>query len=312
MSLPQLLPLPPKLRETKIIQIKIPQLNNLNKNPRIVLNPTPDTISFEISIHDGYTFKSMITILQKFRERLVFLFYPGSIRCFINNESKTLLIAVGLIPHKLTRYELFGTKKFPIIVELKIQDILTQISEVKKKGSIKMFKKPGNSKLYLQFSDDGAATTSSDNLAYIPIKMLQHEETDHILPTYSRPITNPNCSILSRILCRAYTSISKQGCDSALFTMYRGGFIIDARTTDGCGKFYKFGEVEQQSTDTQNKLVQIMVNKNIFKILSKLDTLSSNGTIQFYSDMNKPIMMVTTLGDYGTLRIYIKPPSMTN
>jgi len=277
------------------LNVSIPDVN--------LVNPDDDQTHFSVYIHDGYTFKSLMAILANTQDDIVFNLYENRMECFVTNEENTLTLAFAIKIHVLTEYSVSTNKEYPIRLSFKGSEFNSKIKQVRKKGSIKLFKQKGQLRLFFQIMIDGASTSDDSNLAYIPIRILSYDNKKYAFPKYKAPISKPNCSVLSRSLSTAYNALTKDNYQQIVFKMYPKGFTIDARTSNNTGNFFKYGDIPLKG----GNYIGCSIGPEILKNLSKVETLSANGTTQIYAEANKPIMQITSVGDYGVLRIYIKP-----
>lgn len=92
------------------------------------------------------------------------------------------------------------------------------------------------------------------------------------------------------------------------------GTVGDVNTPNGEEIVYDAGEnAESCDADTATPIENgdecIRVEASIIKALSKLNNVCPNGTVRIYIEENMPIKIITNVGTYGTLTIYLSDSS---
>lgn len=277
--------------------------------------------SFSIEFPDGFTFKHIIEYLRITNSHGTFIFKKDSIM-YMQGDANSSILNEIIINTSSLKYE-FESANESIDVGINIQDIRTLTKNINKRDGMILIKPPNEDYLDVIHID----SKNQVNQSCGKVRLQYREQAEYELPVYSNDENNPNFSIPASEFCRKCNNISSVKCDTILINCYPKGARFDAFIHGGVVEKYEpfgscdiksgFIDTARLSGDSGDKFVRLVVKTNdpvpivkvrtvTVKALSKLNNLSTNGTIRFYMEPNNPIKIISPISSYGILRIYIK------
>lgn len=288
--------------------------------------------SFQAIIGDGYSFRNMIEFLKVTSARGNFVISHDKIAYEQSDISTNTYIInqVVINTSELTKYEFDSKEQF--FIGVNIEDIRTVSKTIGKKDSIKLYKVFSDPFLYIQIISNNSRGTDRENMNVI--RPQSNDVYQFKCVQYSNDERNPNCKIMASEFAKVCTSMSSLKCDYVTIYGLPCGIVFQGGTPGRTSeRIEKFGVVDgfiPSSCDSisidqleipscpRPKLnikydksnvqpVKIKVKISIIKSLSKLNNLSTNGTIKLFIEQDKPLKILCPIGNYGILRTYILP-----
>jgi len=278
-----------------------------------------DEDSFSAELSEGYTFKSLIEFLRFPNPRGNFKFSKNMIKYNKMDSRKKMLNIVEINCDSIDQYE-FNSDHEEIVIGINMVDLRTITKPVKKKEGIKIIKHPGDSKLYIHIISRNSSSSKTNNFG--SISSHDEEDTDYTVEEYSRNEKMPNFTVSAADFVSVCTRMSSIKCNDIYIRSQHKGAILETSTEGGTvNKTETLGEPYQRQTsspsgspptfENKSRLVvkspetSIRVKTATIKTLSKLGSLSTGGMLKIFMEPNKPMKIITPIGNYGFLRTYI-------
>lgn len=302
------------------------------EDEKLVDNNQPQTIltdigsSFIAEFSDGYSFRNMIEYLRVTNAQGNFRFDEDGIKYEQSDATQTILNQIEIFKYELTKYE-FYSRTDQVIVGVNISDVRSITKTIGKKDAVRLYKKSNDPMLYIQIIHNSRGADRT-NVSVVRPRQVDLDQYD--LPEYQRDEKHPNFTLPASDFSRACTAISSVKCDMVLIHGFSGGAQFDAMMEGGIVRRFErlgncddcvltqgrpdqsgsSGNNERQSRRLKliikNERPTIKVRTSTIKALSKLNNLSSNGTVKFYMEQVNPLKLVCRIGTYGTLRVFIR------
>ena len=286
---------------------------------------TDPEASFVAEFSDGYSFRNMFEYLRVTNSHGTFIFKKDEICYMQGDDNNTILNQIEILVHELPDYK-FKSSTPEIVIGINIQDIRSITKTIGKKDSVILYKQPNSNDIQIQIVNSSRGTGRQN---YSKVRLQRREIPDYSLPDFQNDEKHPNFTIPSADFSRTCTSISSVKCDKIIIHGYPRGTQFDAVMHGGVVQRYeRMGSCEMISGIVRDACIldengnpgkrvkmvvksdgpvpSVVVRTSTIKALSKLNNLSANGTIKFYMEPDNPIKIMSKIGTYGTLRVYIK------
>lgn len=264
---------------------------------------TEDRDHFYIIFNEGFIFKSLIEFFKQTTQKGNFSFTSRYIRYEKMDLGKKIFnvleIDCLLIDYKpnLSNDEL--------IIGINFKDVVALIGKVKRKESIKLFKKPNDPKLYISVISLGDKPENNKNCGTIqPYDeqdlswSVQEDESD---TANEHSFIIPLADFVSS--CNRITSVK---CVNVKMRSTLKGALFETTVSGTVDKWEKLGDVsEEEVSEASPSCITIEINANIVKALAKLGNLCQNGSVKIVMQKDRPLKIITRVGTYGTLKTYI-------
>ncbi len=304
-----------------------------------------ENASFLATFGDAYSFRNLIEYLNVTNKEGTFVFSEHSIKYIqgvemVDDEVKNpVLNEVDIDTSFLIEYQYESVyPEFPVRVLIDTMRCITR--DIQKKNILCIYKVPGDDTIYLKIDGSESASDSQTNIGHLkPIRVSETKEFS--VDDYTRPETDPNCTIMASAFTRACTSFPHIGCDEVEIRGYMDGVTITAKIPNStAGKAFRFGTVtdaelsEAVNNDNyipaQNGLIikivdeitplnnegindvktpTVKVPTGVMRSLSKVNNLASNSSIKIFMEKNLPLKIIGCIGNFGMIRVYVRSPT---
>jgi hypothetical protein len=313
-------------------EIKSPSNNKDDEeNSKASSRDVDPNSSFYSTFIDGSSLRYLIEYLRLISLEGVFIFHKNLITYQKGDDDGNIFNDIKIKTYELTDYE-FSSSNPEISANINLAEFRNKTRTVGKKEQLDIYKRPNEpTNFYIQVRSQGKGANDAATLYCMP--MRSENITIYELPTYTRNKHNPNITIYQTDFTKLCKALVANKCNYADFIGYDKGILIKGYTSDGkIALVQEYGKLRTTTTKTSTTKSIITVSDTIkpqvaapklnirdaeeierFKIpnttikaLSKLTGFSPNGTIKFYIEKDKPMKLVTSIGNYGKLRILIR------
>ncbi len=288
--------------------------------------------SLIVVFYDGYTFRNLIEYIRTINTEGYFEFGKEYIHYMQHNSTNTILNQIEIDTTELIEYE-FHSKINKFIIGFKIETIRNITRSIGKKDSLRIYKVPRDNRIYFQIIGQSSKMGNQDNIKYITPLQVNHI-IQYDVPKYERDERNPNCKVKSSIFTKMCTGMITFKCTSMTVKGYDNGLLFFGNAGPGKlnGSVSRFGQIDDNVNKFENlstcnidfdlikppkKCAKLKIHSSnninvinipvqIIKSLSKLNNLSYSGFIKFIIEGDNPLKLITNIGSYGKLRIYIR------
>lgn len=269
------------------------------------INDEPEYL-FYADFSDGYSFRNLVEYLKNTNITGNLAFKKDGIFYEQHNNSTTLLNAIEIRGYDLSAY-IYNSNSEVINVGVNLANFRSITKSVGKKDSIRLYMVIDNPMLYISISSPNTKELNRNNVSVIRPQKL--DVTGYTFPEYDRTETNPNCTAPSfdfNKMCMAMHSIK---CNQVKIYS-EGNNIIFKGMFDGdiVGRIDTFGVNKRNHTSIADieASYYILIETSTIKALGKLNNLSPNGTIKMYLEEDRPFKIISNVGSYGKLTIYLR------
>lgn len=272
---------------------------------------------FCAELSDGYSFRNLIEYLKTTNTRGNFVFKPDMIEYSQSDASNKVLNVVEIRACDLSYYRYYSTKT-ECVVGINMPNFRTITKSIGKKDGARLYMYEGDPLLYIRILSQNTKMLNKNNVNMIRPQTIELQK--YIIGQYARPDTLPNCTVPSIDFSKMCTAMNALRCSSVMVNGFHKGLVFQAML-DGelTGRVDRFGDCNSDHTtpDLQSLIAQegsdkelrIEVKLSTIKALSKLNNLSTNGTIKMYMEAELPLKIVSNIGTYGRLIIYLDDTS---
>jgi len=251
------------------------------------------TTIFKAKTQEGHTIKTLAELLQHCVKTACFVVDEDSIRLRMVDSHRRILIDVALLSANFQIYK-YTSKDTKIYMGINLNHFHKMLKSIKKKDSIILFidaENPTDLGIQVLPKENNRVTTS-----YIKIQNIQHLDIE--LPEgYTRPIIVPANEYQK--MCKEMNNISTTIKVTA--EEYKIKFLCDA------GSVYKrevtFGDMDSEEQDDTHHYNEIFDTEQLSRII-KIAGLGAS--LQIYPKSDLPLLLRSTVGQLGSLSIYIK------
>jgi hypothetical protein len=296
-----------------------------------------ETARFLAVVSDAFPLRKLFEFLKGFHGK-------GNLRCSKDRILFEEVSTIGGSPNSVfnqleietcefTEYD-FAARDPEILVGIHLGDIYGIMRTIRKRDGVKIFKRPGDNSLYIQIiKHDVPISHQGGNVSVIRPQAVDRCRLNR--PTYQNSERNPNFTITSTTFTKICTDISSvRGVEKITIHSYRRWVLLKAMRSGGiAGRAERMGNfddqirpvspTEYQPTDLisnpqggrprlvlrnspQTEEFFLTVRRDTIKALSKLNHLSPSSSIKVYLEKGLPFKLVTKVGSYGVLRVYIR------
>lgn len=288
-----------------------------------------------VEFHDGYSFKYLLDFLKETGDPRLggnFVFSQEGITFQQANADGTILNIFKVYADELCEYE-YVSSRDEYLVGCSYNDICPYTKNIGKKDKLRMYKKPGQRHIYLHPMKQNSESSDEANVTTILPKHIPYTiYTVEDIGEFGKPIKVVTTSGFKSMCDSMYASKSKyikaQSTNNSVLFM--------ASVNQGItNSFHRFGGMESNSSKYADihsmftgyiqptniirsdkpaptieivpqgfKYEHIMTSSTI-RSLSKLNSLSNQGTIKIYMNENA-IKLQSHIGTYGILQTFIR------
>lgn len=279
--------------------------------------PNDDIKNIFISLvfEDGYTLRKVIEMIHTLGlPSIKFIMADGGMLMVSYNTDKSILITIDIDITRLTMYKYKGINNGnhnlkTIIYTYDVSKLNDIFKKIKKNKGIKFYKNYGDNNLSYQYFDD---MTSYMNNTGCTIQHIADSTIDNII--YAEYNIIPNCVITTNkfksTLDKTINKDIKTTHITSIYIYDKGLMLLQPVSNTDCYNS-PFGELDNSvssmtsSTLKSNSVEHYGLSNGIIKSLKCLETVNPHGVIRFYSGKDKPLKIVSSIGDYGTVNIYL-------
>lgn len=280
---------------------------------------TECNVEVNISITDGKSFKSLIDSVKQIGKTGTFIFKPDSLEYSCYNKEMGILLEFSIIKNMLNQIASSGysyeSNLDEYAVELTIDHIKNALSQVSPKDGVRLYKPKNEDKIYIERYTKIADENRSFSVLGIP-KMKEIEITR--APDYQLREDNPSINtdldsfelkISPMIKCK-YSSIYLTATKNKIMmtgSSVEGALLSAVSITDSVSKISINGlsylGISTIPPDICEK--ETYITLPILKFFKKMKAYNSDNKIKFYMESDKPIKVLSTIKNYGFVRVYI-------
>ena len=171
------------------------------------------------------------------------------------------------------------------VEQFNIKEIGDNFKSITKTGAIRISKKKGSKQANIEFKN---LTTDTTWLECIKLQSIEYD-----LSSFDSLSETPNIKIEINQFCSVMKSMTRGKPEYIAFKVYDKGLAIESRNSNGdLIKKSFWGNIEGDFFETK-------ANDNVNKALCKINNMSINGIIKFFSDKDKHLKMSHKIGDFG-------------
>lgn len=285
---------------------------------------------------DGYSFRNVLGFFRQTCTRANFIFTPEGITIKESDATDTILAHAEIYADDLTEYQYNAYDDNGNLIEALACGFMTlemqkSTKMVGKKDAIKLYtKKEENPIIYIQVMHAGSKSDNSLTLRIVPILEVDLHDFKDI--EYKRQSPNTRaastdfakiCADFSSLKC-TYTDvigfsdgIMFQGIESGTVKSVEtfGNVTTDIRPILSSSIKYSISSSSSGSKPRLNismpgEICRIRINSKIIRSMIKFNNLSPTGIIKFFLEDRNPLKIVSSIGCYGRLTLYIKDMGM--
>jgi len=266
---------------------------------------------FLISISDGYSFRNLIEYLKITNSTGNLVFKNNGISYQHSNLDGTILNQFIIRADDLPTYKYYSEGEINVGVNLTNLRLITK--PIGRKDSIKMYMKKDDEKGYLYLHINSSKGIDRENVSFIQPEHV--ENVEYIVEGYQRETCDPNLSIQSHQFTKIFTTINSLKCVTCSIKVYENGIAFEGIKSNGTsGHIERYGNcgnknafiLRNEINDNMNYVDEINIRTNTIKAMTKLGNLSHNDSIKIYMEKELPMKIITNIGSYGKLTIYIR------
>ena len=293
---------------------------------------------FYAEFSDGYSFRNLIEYLKSTNTSGNFTFHKEGISYIQHNNSNSLLNCVELRKCDLPVY-IYRTEQEFVRVGINLANLRSITKSVGKKDSIRLYMVYGNPLLHISISSPNTKELNRNNISVIRPQKI--DSIEYEINEYQRDETSPNCTTPAFDFNKMCSAMNALKCShiivygdesSILFQGMFDGDLVGRTDTFGITKkkdnfgtsnipeISEFGKIisapsynEHETPESvlrnpsqNNSNHNIKIDVSTIKALGKLNNLSPNGTIKMYMEEGLPFKMISNVGSYGKLIIYLR------
>lgn len=271
---------------------------------------------FIAELSDGYSFRNLVEYLKTTNSRGNFIFREDGIHYSQSDSSNKVLNIVDIRACDLSYYRFFSAKP-EIVIGINIPNFRTITKSIGKKDGARIYMYQNDPLLYIRILNQNTKMLNKNNVNIIRPQSV--ERAVYVVGEYKNPETSPNCTVPSIDFSKMCSAMNALRCSSVILQGYPKGVVFQA-VLEGelIGRVDRFGDCNTDemvpnftSTPVSDEFtkLQIGVELSTIKALTKLNNLSTNGTIKIYMEPDLPIKIICNIGTYGRLTIHLDDSS---
>lgn len=281
---------------------------------------------------DGYSFRQSINFIRQCTsDDCTFITRKDGIYCANSNDTKNITVIFNIYKYQLTKYE-HDANTGTILLPVKLSELSAVLSKITKTMGIRIYKTSKNRDLYYQSIKD--SNVLSDNALGILTLNPTSTFKDFKISDYNRSSLDPNCVVSSQDLKGVCNEIKTSGCSKVKLGVFPRG-ICFSTIMEPNARFItrKFGVVDESASENatpslchlpgsvvnnhqmsslaiinmkpRNLVEEYYFYSTFMDTMALLDNINPRGVVKFYAETNKPLKVVSNVGDYGEMTIYI-------
>jgi hypothetical protein len=276
---------------------------------------------FYVEFSNGYTFRQFVEFSKRVSKQLPLAFSQKGITTAICSSTRQMIVNSVFRREDLTRFEVNrafvnipaeGSEWFHI-VNLDTGELFDQIRAVAKKDGVRLMQRadrPESIQIQIFGPKTDGGTSNIRVKKYSPISYTVTEPN-------RRPSTCPNVTVQLARFCSCLSGLIKARYSKVAVRIFASGVtVLGATATGSSTRGATFGTVptgisptgqtigESPETD-DSEFCQISLASPTVNSLVKLINFHSEGVIRIYCSSPSVVRIETSLGCYGSIRIYL-------
>lgn len=263
-----------------------------------------EDLVYSLEITNGYIFRQIFELYVRLVIQTVPIFFKEdgiTIRTGSGSKnSKRIVSNIEIFTEDIIEYNFNKelatvkgddeTSSFTV-EQFNIKEIGDNFKSITKTGAIRIYKKKDAKCANIEFKN---LTTDTSWLECIKLQSI-----DYDLSIFDSLSEIPNIKIEINQFCSVMKSMTRGKPEYIAFKVYEKGLAIESRNSNGSLIKKSFwGEAEGDFFETK-------ANDNVNKALCKINNMSINGIIKFYSNKDKYLKLSHKIGDFGEHNIYL-------
>lgn len=263
-----------------------------------------ENLLYSLEITNGYIFRQIFELYVRLVIQTVPIFFKEdgiTIRTGSGSKNSRRIISdIEIFTEDIIHYyfnkELANIKETEetssfTVEQFNIKEIGDNFKSITKTGAIRIFKKEGSKHANVEFKN---LTTDTSWLECIKFRSIEYD-----LSPFDSLMDRPNIKIEINQFCSVMKSMTRGKPEYISFKIFNNGLVIESRNSGGgLIKKSKWGQIE-------GKFFETRANENVNKALCKVNNMSINGIIKFFSNRDKYLKLSHKIGDFGEHNIYL-------
>jgi len=263
-----------------------------------------DNLIYSLEITNGYIFRQIFELYVRLVIQTVPIFFKEdgiTIRTGSGSKNSRRIISnIEIATDDIIEYyfnedlaNIKGTEETSsfTVEQFNIKEIGDNFKSITKTGAIRIYKKKDSKHANVEFKN---LTTDTSWLECIKFQSIEYD-----LSSFDSLDESPNIKIEINQFCSVMKSMTRGKPEYISFKVFANGLIIESRNSNGdLIKKSEWGS-------TEGKFFETRANENVNKALCKINNMSVNGIVKFYSNQHKYLKMSHKIGDFGEHNIYL-------
>lgn len=279
---------------------------------------------------DGYSARNVLGFFRQACTRANIIFEPDQITIKEADATFTILADCRIDTDDLTEYQYNafdddGELIPAVACGFETLEMQKATKMVGKKDAIKLYtKKEDNPKLYIQVIHAGSKSDNNLGLRIVNIMDVEVNEYDDI--KYERK--SPNSRAASTEFAKICADFSSLKCTYTNVIGFEEGIMfqgIESGTVKSVETYGKIPDRRMMASSTQyepqrseegsqkpkliitqpGEIFRIRISSKTIRAMTKFNNLSPTGVIKFFMEEGMPLKIVSPIGCYGKLTLYI-------
>jgi hypothetical protein len=271
--------------------------------------------------HDGYSLRNVFQFLRNTCRCVHMLFGEDSIVIKEENAKGSIFAECEIRVDDLTDY-IFNCPVEPLVCSFDAIEMQKATKAVGKKDGIKLYVKGGNNpSIYIEVLNVGSGSFG-DGLKLVPLidsKPAVFTDMEYKRKkANARPPINQFSKFCADIASHKCTSINIIGFETGILiqgmesnipkTIKRFGNINLPALPNMNGRYIMDGDTSKPQLNIHypDEVARITIDTHPIQAMGKFNNLCPTGIIKIFLEEDKPLKIISNIGCYGTLTLYIK------
>lgn len=284
-----------------------------------------DKMLISAYFNDGYSLRNMLGFYRQTCPRSNIVFTPKQIIIKEEDANSTILADCTIETDELTEYDYNvvdseGKQLGAMACGFMTLDMQKATKMVGKKDAIRLYTmSEKHPKIYIQVIHSSSKSDSNVGLRIVPIIDVPYEPFEDI--EYERDV--PNARTTSSDYAKICGDFSTQKCTVTSVIGYPNGIVLKGYESDIMKCLESYGtvpkmdklisttpspssELDENDDEEPVEVNRVNINAKIIRAMTKFNNLSPAGVIKFFMEEDMPLKIVSHVGSYGKLVLYIK------
>nr|QBK91911.1 MAG: proliferating cell nuclear antigen [Pithovirus LCPAC304] len=280
---------------------------------------------------DGYSFRNVLGFYRQTCTRTNIIFTKDKIMINEADATDTILVDCTIETDDLTEYKYNVRDEDGNLIEalacgfttLEMQKATKMVG---KKDAIRLYtKKEENPKIYIQVVHAGSKSDNNIGLRIVSIIEVEVNEFQDIV--YQR--SSPNARAASTEFAKICADFSSLKCTDTTVIGFEEGIVFQGIESGTLKSVESYGNIpdrrkllvtEKYSIPTSSsstskpklsvtlpgEVCRVRINAKTIRAMTKFNNLSPTGVIKFFLEEGSPLKIVSPIGCYGKLVLYLK------